>query len=129
MPLSRISLGEQYSDQQLTEISEVLHQSLTDEFAVPLKDKFQIFDRLPATQRIFDRHYLSGQRSEHYILFQITAGKSRTLEQKQNFYRALTQGLHDKLGISPDDVMVVIQFNQAGDWSFSQGHMYCPEAR
>jgi len=83
---------------------------------------------VPASQRIFDRHYLSGKRSDNFILFQITAGKSRSIEQKQNFYRLLSTGLHSRLGISPDDVMVIIQFNQAEDWSFSRGQLYCPQA-
>ena len=128
MPVTRITLGEHYTDSQLGEISAILHQSLTDEFAVPLKDCFQIFERLPACQRIFDRHYQSGQRSDNFVLFQITAGKTRTIEQKKNFYRTLSQRLFSALGIHTDDVMVIIQFNTADDWSFSHGEMYCPEA-
>lgn len=128
MPVTRITLGENYTDTQLDEISALLHQSLTDEFAVPLKDCFQIFERLPARQRIFDRHYQSGHRSDNFILFQITAGKPRSIEQKKNFYRVLSERLLSVLGIHPDDVMVIIQFNHADDWSFSNGEMYCPQA-
>lgn len=126
MPFTRITLGEHYSDEQAAAISEILHQSLTDEFAVPLKDKFQVFERLPAVPRIFDANYQSGSRSKNFILFQIIAGKARTDEQKQNFYRVLSEGLHRDLSIDPDDVMVIIQFNHASDWSFSNGQMYCP---
>lgn len=128
MPVTRITLGEQYSDTQLGEISAILHQSLTEEFSVPLTDCFQIFERLPTCQRIFDRHYQSGKRSDNFVLFQITAGKPRTIEQKKNFYRTLSQRLFSALGIHADDVMVVIQSNTADDWSFSHGEMYCPEA-
>lgn len=126
MPITRITLGTHYTDTQLAEISAILHQSLTETFAVPLKDRFQIFERLPAHQRIFDPHYQSGQRSENVIVFQITAGKPRTPEQKQNFYHALCTDLCSTLGLQADDVMVIIQFNQAEDWSFSRGNMYCP---
>ncbi|RJT24087.1 tautomerase family protein [Buttiauxella izardii] len=126
MPFTRITLGEHYSDEQTAAISEILHQSLTDEFAVPLKDKFQVFERLPPVQRIFDANYQSGSRSKNFILFQIIAGKARTDEQKQNFYRVLSEGLHRDLSVDPDDVMVIIQFNHASDWSFSNGLMYCP---
>lgn len=126
MPFTRITLGEHYDDEQLAKISEILHQSLTGQFAVPLKDKFQVFERLPASQRVFDRQYLSGKRSDNFILFQITAGKARTSEQKQNFYHQLSERLHQELAIHPDDVMVIIQFNQTDDWSFSNGQMYCP---
>jgi len=124
MPVTRITLGEHYTDIQLGEISAILHQSLTEEFAVPLKDCFQIFERLPASQRIFDPHYQSGNRSEDFVLFQITAGKPRSIEQKKHFYRTLSQRLCAALGIHADDVMVIIQFNTADDWSFSHGKMY-----
>ncbi|MCS3432404.1 tautomerase family protein [Klebsiella sp. BIGb0407] len=128
MPVTRITVGEHYTDTQLGEISSALHQSLTEEFSVPLNDCFQIFERLPACQRVFDRHYQSGKRSDNFVLFQITAGKPRTVAQKQNFYRALSQRLFSALAIHPDDVMVIIQFNTAEDWSFSNGEIYCPEA-
>lgn len=128
MPMTRITLSEGYTNTQLREISAILHQSLTDEFAVPLEDCFQIFERLPASQRIFDRHYQSINRSDGFVLFQITAGKPRSVDQKKNFYRVLSERLFTVSGISPDDVMVIIQFNHAYDWSFSNGKMYDPEA-
>ncbi|HEE1135030.1 TPA: tautomerase family protein, partial [Klebsiella pneumoniae] len=31
--------------------------------------------------------------------------------------------LDDEMAVSPQDVMVVIQFNQLEDWSFSPGKM------
>lgn len=127
MPITRITLGEHYTDAQLKTISAILHQSLTETFAVPLNDCFQIIERLPSAQRIFDQHYQSGQRSDNVVLFQITAGKPRSAAQKQAFYRTLSRGLCSNLGIHGDDVMVIIHFNSSNDWSFSQGQMYCPE--
>ncbi len=126
MPMTRITLRQGYSDTRLGEISDILHQSLIDEFAVPEHDRFQIIETLPDAQRSFDRHYLSGTRSHDFMLFHVVAGKPRTSEQKQNFYRVLSERLHTLLAIDPDDVMVVIQFNSAQEWSFSRGEMYRP---
>lgn len=128
MPFTRITLREGYSDAQLTLISDTLHQCLVDEFAVPVDDRFQVFDTLPARQRIFDTHYKSGGRSDDFIQFHIFAGKPRSRKQKQNLFRLLSQQLHTQLGISPDDVMVMIQFNTADEWSFSNGRMLSEEA-
>ncbi len=126
MPLTRITLRQGYSDAVLGQISDLLHQTLVGEFAVPPDDRFQIIETLPDAQRSFDRHYLSGTRSEDFMLFHIVAGKPRTSQQKQNFYHVLSERLHTLLGIHPDDVMVVIQFNSAEEWSFSRGEMYRP---
>ena len=127
MPFTRISLRQDYSDAHLMQISDILQQSLEEEFAVPPGDRFQIFEAIPAGQRLFDRHYKSGGRSDNFIQFHILAGKPRTREQKHNLCRLLCERLHTALDIHPDDVMVMIHFNTADDWSFSQGRMLSEE--
>jgi len=123
MPLTRITLGPGHSEASLQQISALLHQTLVAEFAVPVDDCFQLFEVLPAHQRIFDRHYLSKGRSEAFTLFHIIAGRPRTRQQKQRFYQQLCAALQATLGIDPDDVMVIIQFNSSEEWSFSGGRM------
>lgn len=127
MPFTRITLRQGYSDAQITQLSDILQQCLEAEFAVPPGDRFQLFEAMPARQRIYDRHYKSGGRSENYIQFHILAGKPRSREQKQNLCRALCQRLQMTLNIHPDDIMVMIQFNTADDWSFSNGILLSEE--
>lgn len=127
MPFTRISLRPGYSDAQIARISDILQQSLEAEFAVPPGDRFQIFEEIPARLHLFDRHYKSGGRSDKFIQFHILAGKPRTAAQKQNFCRRLCEELHRTLAIHPDDVMVMIQFNTAEEWSFSRGQMLSEE--
>lgn len=128
MPLTRIVLQEGRSEQALRTLSTLLHDTLVAEFAVPPDDCFQVIETLPAGRLIYNRHYLTGGRSENFTLFLITAGKPRSREQKQNLYRVLAARLHEALGIHPDDVMIVIQFNTAEEWSFGGGRMFTPEA-
>ncbi|MGE0970466.1 tautomerase family protein [Klebsiella sp. WOUb02] len=123
MPLTRITLRAGYDDEWIARLSALFQQTLVDEFAVPPADKFQFIDVLPAARCIVDPHYLSGGRSEDYLLFHIFAGKPRSAQQKKRFYRRLCDRLQAELGVAPDDVMVVIQFNHAEDWSFSRGEM------
>lgn len=127
MPFTRISLRPGYSDARIAQISDILQLSLEAEFAVPPGDRFQIFEEIPATRHLFDRHYKSGGRSDNFIQFHILAGKPRSSAQKQNLCRSLCEGLHLALNIHPDDVMVMIQFNTAEEWSFSQGRMLSEE--
>lgn len=128
MPFTRISLHHSYSDTQIMQISDILQQSLETEFAVPPHDRFQVFERLPANQHVFDRRYKSAGRSDSFIQFHLLAGKPRSVEQKRNFCRTLCQQLQTKLHISPDDVMVMMQFNTADEWSFSHGLLLSEEA-
>lgn len=55
MPFTRIILRQGYSHAQIMQISDILQQSLEQEFAVPPSDRFQVFEELPARLRVFDR--------------------------------------------------------------------------
>ncbi|MBM6607527.1 tautomerase family protein [Enterobacteriaceae bacterium RIT814] len=56
----------------------------------------------------------------------IVAGKPRSEAQKTAFYRRLASELSQQMGIAEADVMVVIQFTAAEDWSSSGGVLYQP---
>lgn len=127
MPFTRIILRQGYSHAQIMQISDILQQSLEQEFAVPPRDRFQVFEELPARLRVFDRHYKSGGRSDNFIQFHILAGRPRSFAQKQNLSRVLCDRLQGDLNIQPDDVMIMIQFNSAEEWSFSQGRLLSEE--
>ena len=124
MPFVRIMTGDRYSEMQKKHISDILHQALTETFAVPAQDRFHFFECFADGDRYIDRHYLSPGRTEGAILFNIVAGKPRSEEQKAALYRQLATELNLKMGIDGADVMVVIQFTAAEDWSFSGGIRY-----
>ncbi len=126
MPFVRIMTGDRYSEMQQKQISDILHQALTETFAVPAQDRFHFFECFAAGDRYIDRHYLSTGRTEGAILFNIVAGKLRSTEQKSALYHQLAAQLNEKMGIEGGDVMVVIQFTAAEDWSFSGGKRYQP---
>lgn len=126
MPFVRIMTGDRYSEMQKKQISDILHQALTETFAVPAQDRFHFFECFTVGERYIDRHYLSPGRTEGAILFNIVAGKPRSEEQKSALYHQLAAQLKEKMGIDGGDVMVVIQFTAAEDWSFSGGIRYQP---
>ena len=121
MPMTRITVQEGRSMAELHQLQDILHQTLVDEFDVPAADRFQIVDIKPAAQLSYDRHYMTGERSAAFTLFEITAGKPRCLEQKRALYRTLTARLVETLGMRPDDIMIVIQFTASEDWCFGMG--------
>ncbi|WP_416347506.1 tautomerase family protein [Acerihabitans sp. TG2] len=128
MPFTRIIFRQGRWDDELHRISDILHQALVDEFAVPPADRFQVIEALASMHLIYDPHYLTGRRSADYLLFHITAGKPRDGDQKRNFYRILTDRLVAALGISPDDIMIVMQFTSPEDWCFGNGTVFTLEA-
>ncbi|RRY82769.1 tautomerase family protein, partial [Klebsiella pneumoniae] len=116
MPLTRISLGTAWRPAEFAQLSALFHECLVAEFDVPSADRFQFIERAADEQHIYDPHYLSEGRSARFVLFHIFAGKPRSRAQKQGLYRRLCARLDDEMAVSPQDVMVVIQFNQLEDW-------------
>ncbi|WP_432451905.1 tautomerase family protein [Agarivorans sp. QJM3NY_29] len=128
MPMVRISLLRGHNRSYKQKLSQILQQSLASCFAVPTNDCFQLFDEYESENRVIHPTYLSPGRSDDYVLIQITAGRPRSSLQKQNLYQQLAEQCQQQLDLAPADLMVVICFNHAEDWSFSQGQIFTTEA-
>lgn len=126
MPFVRIMTGTSYNETQKRDISTLLQRALNETFAVPAQDRFHFFESFGPGDRYIDPDYLSAGRTEKALLFNIVAGKPRSEAQKAAFYRRLALELSQQMGIAEADVMVVIQFTAAEDWSFSGGVLYQP---
>ncbi|QUG77103.1 tautomerase family protein [Erwinia sp. E602] len=124
MPFTRIALPAGTSAAFQQQLSTILQQTLVAEFDVPPDDCFQLLDEHAPAQRVFDRHYQGGPRSDGFIWFSITAGRPRSTQQKQRFYRRLAERLAHELAVRPQDVMVTLSFTQPEDWSFASGEMF-----
>lgn len=128
MPMVRISLRSGHNRAYKSILSSIIQSSLTTCFAAPIDDCFQLFDEYDIDNRVINSTYLSPGRSDDYILIEVTAGRPRSSQQKQQFYQMLAQQCQQQLGLSPADLMVVVGFNQPEDWSFSQGKMINTES-
>ncbi|MBP1207517.1 hypothetical protein JOD97_005597 [Duganella sp. 1411] len=121
--MSRISLLKGKSPDYLRALSDSLHAAMVEAFNVPPTDRFQVIHQHEPHELIFDRDYESqgGPRSDDFVMIAITAGKPRTTETKQAFYRRLVERLAEAPGINPRDVLVVITTSLGDEWSFSGG--------
>jgi len=129
MPITRITTGYELFEKYREQISHILQQCLETYFDVPDGDCFQIFDIHTTQQKIFDPYYpnLNKSRSDSGILFHIFAGKLRDHEQKRALYKALCERLQEEIPIVKEDIMIILQFNDAEDWSFSSGQSWKDE--
>ena len=121
MPFARISLHRGKSAAYLQALSQGVHDALVESFEVPGADRFQVIHQHDVGELIFNREYLGGPRSHDFVLIAITAGRSRSVETKQHFYRTLVEKLNEATGLSEEDVMVVITTTGSEDWSFAGG--------
>lgn len=121
MPFTRISLLTGKSPDYLAAITRSLDRALVEAFEVPETDRFVAIHQHAPGELIFDRHYRGGPRSDDFVLFHVTTGRSRAPEVKQAFYRRLVECLAEAPGIRPEDVMVVLANSTFEDWSFASG--------
>jgi phenylpyruvate tautomerase PptA (4-oxalocrotonate tautomerase family) len=129
MPFTRISLLKGKPPEYLSAVSDSLHKALVEAFDVPPDDRFQLIHQHAPGELVFDRGYLGGPRSDDFVLFAITAGRPRSAEVKQVFYKRLVALLAEAPGVRPEDVMVVVTTTDPEDWSFSGGEGWTIDAQ
>src|SRR6185295_14706827 len=99
-----------------------------DVLGVPQNDRFQVITEHPKAGLQFDRSYLGIERSDDCIFLQITLNAGRSVELKQRFYRAIADGLHEKLKLRREDVLINLVEVSKENWSFGNGEaQYVPK--
>lgn len=122
MPMIHILTAQTYTAEQKWKISDVVQSCMENYFNTPKNDRFHFFEQFKLEDVIVDPQYwVKQQRTSRFMLFNITAGKPRSSEQKSEFMYQLTEQLHSNFKIPKQDIMIVIHYNQLEDWSFGEG--------
>ena len=121
MPLVRIDLAAGKSPDYRRTIGEVVYDAMIKVINVPKDDRFQVICEHPPGDFIVDPNYLGIQRSRDCVIVQITLSDGRTVEQKRAFYKAIAEGLHERLGLRREDVFINLIEVRKENWSFGNG--------
>jgi 4-oxalocrotonate tautomerase len=121
MPLARIDLAAGKSASYRRGIGEVVYDAMVNTLNVPKDDRFQIIAEHGAEDFIFDPAYLGIARSPDCIIIQVTLNDGRSVEQKRAFYKAIADGLHERLKIRREDVVINLVEVRKENWSFGNG--------
>jgi 4-oxalocrotonate tautomerase len=121
MPLVRIDLMEGKTREYREQVGRIVYDAMLEALGVPKNDRFQIITEHSGAGLQFDRSYLGIERSDDCIFLQITLNAGRTLEVKKLFYKAVADGLHEKLKLRREDVFINLVEVQKENWSFGNG--------
>ena len=121
MPLTRIDLPKGKPAEYRAELREIVYETLVQTVGVPGNDRHEVVAEHDPENLNLDPHFLGLGRSPEAILIQITFNEGRTVEQKQAFYAALVESLHERLGIRPQDVTINLVEVKKENWSFGNG--------
>jgi 4-oxalocrotonate tautomerase len=129
MPLVRIDLIQGKPADYRRTLGETVYEAMLATINVPKGDRFQVITEHPAEGFVFDPTYLGISRTADCIFIQITLNKGRTTEVKQALYQAIADGLHEKLKVRREDVLINLVEVGKEDWSFGNGlAQYVPPA-
>jgi 4-oxalocrotonate tautomerase len=121
MPLVRIDLMEGKSADYRRTIGEVVYEAMIGTINVPKDDRFQVITEHAAADFIVDPTYLGIQRSPDCVIIQVTLNDGRTVDQKRAFYKAIADGLHLRLKLRREDVVITLVEVRKENWSFGNG--------
>ena len=121
MPLARIDLAEGRTADYRKTIGEVVYDAQVEVLKAPKNDRFQVITEHPAQNFIFDPSHLDIQRSKDCVFIQVTINAGRTVDQKRAFYKAIADGLHERLSLRREDVMICLVEVSKENWSYGDG--------
>jgi phenylpyruvate tautomerase PptA (4-oxalocrotonate tautomerase family) len=121
MPFVRIDLAEGKSEDYRKAVGDVVYEAMTRTIDVPQNDRFQVISEHAAGGLLFDRTYLGIERTADCVFIQVTLNEGRTVEKKRAFYKAIADGLHERLHLRREDVFINLVEVKKEDWSFGNG--------
>jgi phenylpyruvate tautomerase PptA (4-oxalocrotonate tautomerase family) len=108
------------SDAYRQEIGRVVYEAPLG-LGVPTNDRFQVIAEHDAANFIFDPNYFGIHLSDDFVMIRITRSEGRTVEQKKALYKAIADGLADKLSLRREDVFISLVEVRRENWSFGNG--------
>lgn len=121
MPLVRIDLVKGKSPDYRRAIGEVVYEAMLETINVPKNDRFQVITEHSPEDFVYDPNYLDVPRCNDCIFIQVTLNGGRTLNQKKAFYEAVANGLHERLKMRREDVLISLVEVAKENWSFGNG--------
>jgi 4-oxalocrotonate tautomerase len=121
MPLARIDLVRGKPADYKRTIADVVYEGIVDILKAPANDRFQVIAEYAPESHIADESYLGIKRTQDCVIIQLTLNVGRTVEQKKAFYKAVADGLHERLGLRREDVFINLVEVAKENWSFGNG--------
>ena len=121
MPLVRVELPAGKPAEYRAAVGEAIQQAMHSVFKVPLEERFYIFAEHGHGNLVIDPTYLGIDRSADATVIQVTLNEGRDADMKSRFYMTLADGLRERVGLRPEDLVVNLVEVKRENWSFGSG--------
>jgi phenylpyruvate tautomerase PptA (4-oxalocrotonate tautomerase family) len=119
MPLVKLSMIEGRTVEEKHAVADAVHTALVESFKISEYDRNI---RIEEYKR--ENFLLPPEKSEKYILVEITAFAGRILDAKRLLYKNITENLK-KLGIDSTDILIIICEEPMENWGIRGGIPAC----
>jgi phenylpyruvate tautomerase PptA (4-oxalocrotonate tautomerase family) len=121
MPLVRVELPAGKPAEYRAAVGKAIQQAMHAALKVPLEERFHIFTEHAPADLVIDPTYLGIDRSADATVIQVTLNEGRDADMKSRFYRTLADGLRERVGLRPEDLVVNLVEVKRENWSFGNG--------
>jgi len=121
MPLARIELPAGKSPEYRRTVADVVYEAVVAVLKAPDGDRFQVITEHGPDALLIDPTYLGIVRSAEALIIQVTISEGRGVEVKQAFFKTIADGLHERLDLRREDVMINLLEVKKENWSFGMG--------
>ena len=121
MPLARIDLPAGKPAEYGHAVADVVYEAMIATLKAPKDDRFQVISEHTRDTLLIDPTYLGIQRSADALIIQLTLNEGRSVEVKKAFYKAVADGLHERVGLRREDVFISLVEVKKENWSFGNG--------
>ena len=121
MPLVRIDIPAGKPPEYVRAVADVVYEAMIAILNAPKDDRFQVVAEHTRDTLFIDPNYLGIERSADALIIQLTLNEGRTVEVKKAFYKAVADGLHERVGLRREDVFINLVEVKKENWSFGNG--------
>jgi phenylpyruvate tautomerase PptA (4-oxalocrotonate tautomerase family) len=122
MPLAKIHVHEgRYDEARLIKLGDAVQAALEDALGIPSEDYFRIYHVLPSNRYVHTPGFLGLTYTDNLIMLEITFIAGRNRDARLALLKAVNERVVSALGISPDDLAIMVYETAGENVSFGRG--------
>jgi len=115
--------AQKFSGEEKRALADALNLALHEAMGTPMDDRFVIISEHKDDELYIHPTFPDMKRTDKRMIITVTTGVSRTLEQKRKLAELVTRYAVEKVGVSQDDVSLMIYAIPLENMSFGGGRL------
>jgi len=112
-----------FSSEEKRALADALNLALHEAMGTPMDDRFVIISEHKDDELFIHPTFPDMKRSDKRMIVTVTTGASRTVEQKRKLAELVTRYAVEKVGVSQDDVTLMMYAIPLENMSFGGGRL------